>query len=412
MSTFVNGGITYNILTGSTVAVGNNQSITSTSVIIPNQVTNNSVTYTVVRVDDEAFTSNSNIRTINLSACSSLTNIGNYVFTSSSIQSVSFPSSLTTIGEYLFASSSIQSVTFPSSLTSIGGRAFNGTQNITSVDLSVCTNLTTIGNRMFANSNIQSVIFPSSLTNIGMETFFYCSYLKNITFTGPLLPTDINPICFDGIAYGVIAYMPLEAFKNPLNSSAMMVMTTIINRPILLKVLQSQMVCFKEDSKILTIDGYKPIQDLRKGDLVKTSNNDFKPIELIGKQSRYHPASTDERIKDQLYRCSQTYFPEVFDDLIITGCHSILVDELTEDQIIESTKVNGKVYITEGKYRLPACVDERTQVYEHPGMYTIYHLALENEEPTMNYGIYANGLLVESCSIRFMKELSMLTLLE
>ena len=411
MSTFVNGGITYNILTGSTVAVGNNQSITSTSVIIPNQVTNNSVTYTVVGVDDEAFLSNSNIRTINLSACSSLTNIGNYVFTSSSIQSVSFPSSLTTIGEYLFASSSIQSVSFPSSLTSIGSRAFIGTQNITSVDLSVCTNLTTIGNNMFQFSNIQSVIFPSSLTNIGMDTFSYCSYLKNITFTGPLLPT-VNPTCFDGIAYGVIAYMPLEAFKNPLNSSAMMIMTTIISRPILLKVLQSQMVCFKEDSKILTIDGYKPIQDLRKGDLVKTSNNDFKPIELIGKQSRYHPASTDERIKDQLYRCSQTHFPEVFDDLIITGCHSILVDELTEDQIIESTKVNGKVYITEGKYRLPACVDERTQVYEHPGMYTIYHLALENEEPTMNYGIYANGLLVESCSIRFMKELSMLTLLE
>jgi hypothetical protein len=205
--------------------------------------------------------------------------------------------------------------------------------------------------------------------------------------------------------------MSLDAFKNPANSTSKSAMTNN-SPPIILKVLQSQMVCFKEDSKILTIDGYKPIQDLRKGDLIKTANNDFKPIELIGKQSRYHPASTDERIKDQLYRCSQTHFPEVFDDLIITGCHSILVDELTEDQIIESTKVNGKVYITEGKYRLPACVDERTQVYEHPGMYTIYHLALENEEPTMNYGIYANGLLVESCSIRFMKDLSMLTLLE
>jgi hypothetical protein len=184
------------------------------------------------------------------------------------------------------------------------------------------------------------------------------------------------------------------------------------NPPIILKVQQSQMVCFKEDSKILTIHGYKHIQDLRKGDLVKTINNEFKPIELIGKQTRYHPALRNERIKDQLYRCSQTNFPEVFDHLIITGCHSILVDELTEDQIVESTKVNGKVYITEGKYRLPACVDERTSVYAHPGMYTIYHLALENEDPIMNYGIYANGLLVESCSIRFMKDLSMLSLIE
>ena len=315
--TFVNNGITYNILTGSTVSVGNNQGITSTSLVIPNQVTNNSVSYTVVSIADNAF------------------------------------------------------------------------QN---------------------NTTLTSVTFPSSLTDFSNNVFENCLQLQQLTFTGILLP-NFGTSCFLNINTGVIAYMSLDAFKNPANSTSKSAMTNN-SPPIILKVLQSQMVCFKEDSKILTIDGYKPIQDLRKGDLIKTANNDFKPIELIGKQSRYHPASTDERIKDQLYRCSQTHFPEVFDDLIITGCHSILVDELTEDQIIESTKVNGKVYITEGKYRLPACVDERTQVYEHPGMYTIYHLALENEEPTMNYGIYANGLLVESCSIRFMKDLSMLTLLE
>lgn len=381
---FVFNGITYIIASGSTVVVGSNLTV-SGAITIPNQVTNNSVTYTVVEVIDFAFTSNSNITSIDFSECSYLTIIGNFAFESSSIQSIKFPSSITNIGNYAF-----------------------GSCYITLIDLSVCHNLTTLDNPSFANSYIHSVIFPSSIDVMTNACFSYCSQLKNITFTGPLLPY-ISGDVFDGIPPGVIAYMTLEAFKNPLNSDTKSLMITYA---MLLKILQSQMVCFKEDSTILTIDGYKPIQDLRKGDLIKTANNDFKPIELIGKQSRYHPASTDERIKDQLYRCSQTHFPEVFDDLIITGCHSILVDELTEDQIIESTKVNGKVYITEGKYRLPACVDERTQVYEHPGMYTIYHLALENEEPTMNYGIYANGLLVETCSIRFMKELSMLTLLE
>jgi hypothetical protein len=39
-------------------------------------------------------------------------------------------------------------------------------------------------------------------------------------------------------------------------------------------------------------------------------------------------------------------------------------------------------------------------------------LALENDDYYMNYGIYANGLLVETCSKRFMKELSSMTLLE
>jgi hypothetical protein len=41
----------------------------------------------------------------------------------------------------------------------------------------------------------------------------------------------------------------------------------------------------------------------------------------------------------------------------------------------------------------------------------IYHIALENDDPYMNYGIYANGLLVESCSKRYLKELSKMRIL-
>ena len=75
-------------------------------------------------------------------------------------------------------------------------------------------------------------------------------------------------------------------------------------------------------------------------------------------------------------------------------------------------EVNGNTYVTDGKYRLPACADERTSVYDTEGNYTIYHLALENDDYYMNYGIYANGLLVESCSKRYLKELSGMTLIE
>ena len=66
----------------------------------------------------------------------------------------------------------------------------------------------------------------------------------------------------------------------------------------------------------------------------------------------------------------------------------------------------GRVCITENKYRLPVCVDKRADIYPIPGKYTIYHIALENEDYYMNYGIYANGLLVETCSKRYLKELS------
>jgi hypothetical protein len=43
---------------------------------------------------------------------------------------------------------------------------------------------------------------------------------------------------------------------------------------------------------------------------------------------------------------------------------------------------------------------------------TIYHIALENDDYYMNYGVYANGLLVETCSKRYLKELSRMELIE
>jgi hypothetical protein len=170
--------------------------------------------------------------------------------------------------------------------------------------------------------------------------------------------------------------------------------------------------CFKEGSLILTIDGYVPVQNLRKGDLVKTLNHDYVPIDMIGKKDIFHSAS-QERIKDQLYKCSQSEYPEIFEDLVITGCHSILIDDFTSEEQREKTiEVNGDAYVTDDKYRLPACVDMRTSVYETPGTYTIYHFALENDDYYMNYGIFANGLLVETTSKRYLKELSNMMLIE
>jgi len=165
-------------------------------------------------------------------------------------------------------------------------------------------------------------------------------------------------------------------------------------------------VCFKEDSLILTDHGYKPVQDLRKGHLVKTISDGYKPIHMICKQTIEHKP-VPERIGNQLYQCSQDNYPEVFEPLVITGHHSILVDDfISEEQKQRSIQVNGKLFITGQKYRLPACVDERATIYDKEGNYTIYHFALENDNYYANYGVYANGLLVETCSKRYLSELS------
>ena len=127
---------------------------------------------------------------------------------------------------------------------------------------------------------------------------------------------------------------------------------------------------------------------------------------MIGKKDIYHPAK-EERNNQQLYKCSCEQYPELFEDLIITGCHSILVyrfiDSVQRQNVIGAI---GKIYSTDGRLRLPACADLRASVYEESGTYCIYHLALKNDDRLGNYGIWANGLLVESCSKRYLEELS------
>lgn len=165
--------------------------------------------------------------------------------------------------------------------------------------------------------------------------------------------------------------------------------------------------CFLEGTEILALvedqEKYVPIETLRKGDLVKTSLDGYKKIEMIGFGNISNPAH-NERIEDRLYKCSTSNYPELSSDLYITGCHSILTGSLTDDQKEKTIKSLGKVYVTDEKYRLIAQLDERAEPWASEGVYNIWHFALENENERFNYGVYANGgLLVETCSINFLK---------
>jgi hypothetical protein len=174
--------------------------------------------------------------------------------------------------------------------------------------------------------------------------------------------------------------------------------------------------CFLEGSKILCeVDGvekYVPVEELRTGTLVKTSRDGFKKVVLIGKGSTENPG-TEERIENRLYRCSPEKYPALTEDLFITGCHSILEFPITEAQKDETIRRLGKLFVTDKKYRLMACVDERAEPWNSAGTYTIYHFALEHTDDGMNYGVYANGgLLVESCCIRSLRNRSNMTFVE
>jgi hypothetical protein len=388
--------ILYNLVDADlTATVANNfsNSLVPQNVVIPNTVyysfTNN--TYTVIGLGDGAF--------------------GGLI---TRLTSITLPNSgmFTTIARDSLSNTRISSITIPNSVTNIGITAFFNCTNLTTVNIDpLNSSLASLNDSCFSQCNaLTSIKIPVKFNNssniIGAAAFRYCSSLSSVYFyntTIPILSSGAG-LEFFSIAPNANAYVLYGVDLTILKARNWFTYYTVFD-PI---------PCFKEDTLILTDKGYRRIQELRKGDLVKTLLNGFLKIDMIGKRNIDHTACFEDRITDQLYKCSHENFKEVFEPLILTGCHSILVDNFaSEEQKQKAIKLNkNRLCVTDNKYRLPACLDERTTVYEIPGTYTIYHLALENDDYYMNYGIYANGLLVETCSRRYLKELSGMELID
>lgn len=170
--------------------------------------------------------------------------------------------------------------------------------------------------------------------------------------------------------------------------------------------------CFLEGTRILCKEGYLPVETLVPGTLVKTSLNGYKKLVLIGSGTLENP-DNEERLEQRLYKLSCSKYSELKEDLFITGCHSILVPELTDKERDYTERHLTRVFVTDKHYRLMACLDERAEPWNSKGKYTIWHFALENEDVKMNYGVYANGgLLVETCCLDTLKNKSNFSLID
>jgi len=252
-------------------------------------------------------------------------------------------------------------------------------------------------------SSLTTIVFPLYIRTLSPNTIVNNNALTTIIFTGETIPTLIDSTSTTDVYinsnYPFTVYynkrttsQNLESARQYLPNGATLVQTII--------------PCFKEGTKILTNKGYKLVENLRRGDLIKTVRDGYKALYKIGKKDFKH-IGTEERIKDQLYKCTESKYPEVFEDLVLTGCHSILITDFVSNEQKQKVKeLNGDIFVTDRRYRLPSYLDERTVVYEKPGNYMVYHFALENDDYYTNYGVYANGLLVETCSKRYLSEIS------
>ena len=148
--------------------------------------------------------------------------------------------------------------------------------------------------------------------------------------------------------------------------------------------------CFLKGSLILTSsDEYVSIENLKQGDLIKTYKNGDKKIHGVGSRS-YPNISTNKLF------CMYT---DEEHNLTISGGHSVLVDKLTEEQEKNQNSIPFESKI-EDKYLLLTCFNDKFKKIEiNHEVFEIYHLCLENEDLTGQFGIWANNVLTETCSI-------------
>jgi hypothetical protein len=89
----------------------------------------------------------------------------------------------------------------------------------------------------------------------------------------------------------------------------------------------------------------------------------------------------------------------LLEDLIVTGGHSILVDEFSESEKEKLNKNGVKEYIykIDDKYLLFASASDQFVPLTDNEKYNYYHLTLENNgDGNQQFGIWANGVLTET----------------
>ena len=316
--------------------------------------------------------------------------------------------------------------TFESTVTDILDNAFFGCTNLTHA--LIPSSVTRIGNSSFEGCiKLTDGIIPSSVTSIGTRAFYGCSSLTDVFFNrfatnfGGPGATTLGLNCFSGttsINYTNFACLhtiynngytesslrsglykdysetdpdvqPTEYFGAGFDNSAVDYAITG--------------ACFNEDTKILCFNPetneeyYTPIQNLKKGDLVKTYLHGYRKIDII----------CTGKLRNNIYyfgkymcKMRKTETNSLIEDLIVTGAHALLVDELSEEERLKTTEVFSKwriPFILDEKYLLLAGISDKFEIMKEDIVYTYYHFCVENDgNDETRYGVWANGVLVET----------------
>ena len=159
-------------------------------------------------------------------------------------------------------------------------------------------------------------------------------------------------------------------------------------------------ICFNKGTKILCLkegkEQYVCVEDLQQGSMIKTFKHGFQPINDIRKGTYKLNQPGDMG----MYRMKKQ--DHMIADLEMTGLHCLLIDTKDakyQQDIQNQGGLKNPKFFVDGKFRLRANSCSEFQQMPRTS-YTIYSFSLEGKE---QYGIWANGALVETTSTRILK---------
>lgn len=168
--------------------------------------------------------------------------------------------------------------------------------------------------------------------------------------------------------------------------------------------------CFGENTQILCFDSndniekYVKISELKIDDLVKTYKHGYKKIKHINSNNMIN---NPDLFWNCIYKMPKNDSNNLIDDLYLTGFHSILVDNFNNIEQ-SNIKLNDDIFLQvygtsqikiDDKYMITCAFSQQFEPLDNNLAYKYYNFALESDDPDAKYGIWANGLLVESTNV-------------
>ena len=146
----------------------------------------------VKKIDDWAFRNHDGFHSVTIP--DSVTRIGAYVFSDSSLASIKIPNSVTYIDAGAFYNcDKLTSIQIPNSVIGINGWTFYDCDSLTSIELPDSVTFISGANAFYDCDNLTSVKFSNTITSIEDGTFANCDGLTSIVIPASVTYMGRNP---------------------------------------------------------------------------------------------------------------------------------------------------------------------------------------------------------------------------